>query len=72
MSLLSVRDLAVEFRIDESTTLHAVKGIGFEVAERSTVALVGATLRSLLRTSWIFGLLPMTPSKPVASAAACN
>jgi peptide/nickel transport system ATP-binding protein len=41
MNLLEVRDLAVEFRIDESTRLQAVKGVSFDVPVRSTVALVG-------------------------------
>jgi peptide/nickel transport system ATP-binding protein len=59
MSLLSVRDLAVDFRIDESTTLHAVKGISFDVAERSTVALVGESGSGKSVTALaIMGLLP--------------
>src|SRR5260370_32331057 len=41
MNLLEVRDLSIRFRIDESTTLDAVKGISFDVPVRSTVALVG-------------------------------
>jgi peptide/nickel transport system ATP-binding protein len=41
MNLLEVRDLAVEFRVDESTRLQAVKGVSFDVPVRSTVALVG-------------------------------
>ncbi len=59
MSLLRVRDLAVDFRIDEATTLHAVKGIGFDVAERSTVALVGESGSGKSVTALaIMGLLP--------------
>jgi len=59
MSLLRVRDLAVDFRIDESTTLRAVKGIGFDVAERSTVALVGESGSGKTVTALaIMGLLP--------------
>jgi peptide/nickel transport system ATP-binding protein len=59
MSLLRVRDLAVDFRIDESTTLRALKGIGFDVAERSTVALVGESGSGKSVTALaIMGLLP--------------
>src|SRR5438105_2715298 len=59
MSLLRVRVLAVDFRIDESTTLRAVKGIGFDVAERSTVALVGESGSGKTVTALaIMGLLP--------------
>ena len=59
MSLLRVRDLAVDFRIDGSTTLRAVKGIGFDVAEHSTVALVGESGSGKTVTALaIMGLLP--------------
>ena len=59
MSLLRVRDLAVDFRIDESTALRAVKGISFDIAERSTVALVGESGSGKSVTALaIMGLLP--------------
>jgi peptide/nickel transport system ATP-binding protein len=59
MSLLSVRELAVDFRIDQSTTLRAVKGISFDIAERSTVALVGESGSGKSVTALaIMGLLP--------------
>ncbi|HEY5898801.1 MAG TPA: ABC transporter ATP-binding protein, partial [Burkholderiales bacterium] len=59
MNLLEVRDLSVQFRIDEATTLAAVKGISFEVPERSSVALVGesGSGKSVSALS-IMGLLP--------------
>jgi len=40
-TLLSVRDLRVDFRIDRETTLHALKGVDFEIPSHGTVALVG-------------------------------
>jgi peptide/nickel transport system ATP-binding protein len=59
MNLLEVRDLAVEFRIDESTRLQAVKGVSFDVPVRSTVALVGesGSGKSVSALS-VMGLLP--------------
>ena len=38
--LLSVRDLSVDFRTSEST-VHAVRSISFDIAEKETLALVG-------------------------------
>ena len=59
MNLLEVRDLAVEFRIDEATRLQAVKGVSFDVPVRSTVALVGesGSGKSVTALS-VMGLLP--------------
>jgi peptide/nickel transport system ATP-binding protein len=59
VNLLEVRDLAVEFRIDEATRLAAVKGITFDVPARSSVALVGesGSGKSVTALS-IMGLLP--------------
>ena len=59
MSLLEVRDLAVDFRIDAVTRLAAVKGISFDVPARGTVALVGesGSGKSVTALS-IMGLLP--------------
>jgi len=59
MNLLEVRDLVVDFRIDEATTLRAVKGVSFDVPVRSTVALVGesGSGKSVSALS-IMGLLP--------------
>jgi peptide/nickel transport system ATP-binding protein len=59
MNLLEVRDLAVEFRIDEATRLMAVKGVSFDVPVRSTVALVGesGSGKSVSALS-VMGLLP--------------
>jgi peptide/nickel transport system ATP-binding protein len=64
MSLLQVRDLSVEFRIDPVTRLQAVKGISFDVPARSTVALVGesGSGKSVTALS-IMGLLPKENSR---------
>ena len=40
-TLLSVRDLKVEFRTDEATPLRALKGVSFDIPSHGTVALVG-------------------------------
>jgi len=59
MSLLSVQDLAVEFRIDETTRLSAVRGISFEVPAHASVALVGESGSGKSVTALaIMGLLP--------------
>jgi peptide/nickel transport system ATP-binding protein len=64
MSLLEVRDLSIEFRIDPVTRLQAVKGISFDVPARSTVALVGesGSGKSVTALS-IMGLLPKENSR---------
>jgi len=41
MTLLSIQDLKVSFRMGEGRRADAVKGVSFDVAENSTVALVG-------------------------------
>jgi peptide/nickel transport system ATP-binding protein len=41
MSLLSIQDLRVAFRMGEGRRADAVQGVSFDVAENSTVALVG-------------------------------
>jgi peptide/nickel transport system ATP-binding protein len=58
-TLLSVRDLRVNFRLDKVTTFEAVKGISFDVPTNSTVALVGESGSGKSVTSLsILGLLP--------------
>jgi len=59
MNLLEVRDLSIRFRLDEATTVDAVKGISFDVPVRSTVALVGesGSGKSVTALS-VMGLLP--------------
>jgi len=69
MSLLEVRDLAIEFRLDEATRVTAVKGISFEVQERSAVALVGesGSGKSVTALS-VMGLLPRENSRVLPSS----
>jgi microcin C transport system ATP-binding protein len=61
-SLLSVRDLHVEFRQGEST-VHAVRGVSFDIRERETVALVGesGSGKSVTALS-VLKLLPYPPA----------
>ena len=57
--LLGVRDLEVDFRVDQATTLQAVKGIAFDIPVNSTVALVGESGSGKSVTALaIMGLLP--------------
>ena len=57
--LLVVRDLTVDFRIDKTTTLQAVRGISFEVPVNRTVALVGESgSGKTVSALAVLGLLP--------------
>ena len=61
--MLSVRDLAVSFRVDERTTLQALKGVSFDIPANSTVALVGESGSGKSVTALaILGLLPRESS----------
>jgi peptide/nickel transport system ATP-binding protein len=57
--MLSVSNLAVGFRVDERSSVQAVKGISFDVPQNGTVALVGesGSGKSVTALS-ILGLLP--------------
>jgi peptide/nickel transport system ATP-binding protein len=58
-TLLSVRNLRVNFRLDKDTMFEAVKGISFEIPRNATVALVGESGSGKSVTSLsILGLLP--------------
>ena len=57
--LLSVRDLKVDFRTDEATPLHALKGVSFDIPSHGTVALVGESgSGKSVSALAILGLLP--------------
>ena len=58
-TLLGVRNLKVDFRLDDGALLHAVKGVSFDVAANTTVALVGESGSGKSVTALaILGLLP--------------
>src|SRR6266404_6195930 len=58
-TLLSVRNLRINFRLDKDTTFEAVKGISFDIPRNATVALVGESGSGKSVTSLsILGLLP--------------
>jgi peptide/nickel transport system ATP-binding protein len=58
-TLLTVRNLRVNFRLDKHTDFEAVKGISFDIPTNSTVALVGESGSGKSVTSLsILGLLP--------------
>ena len=59
LPLLSIRDLAVEFRLREQGTVHAVKGVSFDVPAGGTVALVGesGSGKSVIAQA-VLGILP--------------
>ncbi len=58
-SLLSIRDLHVEFRLREQGTVQAVKGVSFDVPPGGTVALVGesGSGKSVIAQA-VLGILP--------------
>jgi peptide/nickel transport system ATP-binding protein len=61
--LLAVRDLTVDFRVDDAATLRAVNAVSFDVPENATVGLVGesGSGKSVTALS-IMGLLPRNAS----------
>ncbi len=57
--MLSIKNLAVSFRVDAGTTLRALKGISFDIPANGTVALVGESGSGKSVTALaILGLLP--------------
>ncbi len=57
--LLSVRDLRVDFRLEDAAGIQALKGISFDIRADSTVALVGESGSGKSVTALaILGLLP--------------
>ena len=62
-NILTVRDLAVDFRLDRQGVIRAVDGVSFRVPEGGTVALVGesGSGKSVISQA-IMGILP-TPAR---------
>jgi peptide/nickel transport system ATP-binding protein len=68
-TLLSVRNLRVNFRLDQKTEFEAVKGISFDIPRNKTVALVGESGSGKSVTSLsILGLLPRENSMVLAGS----
>ena len=68
-SLLSVRNLKVDFRLDDGAMLHAVKGVSFDVRANETVALVGESgSGKSVSALAILGLLPTANASVLAGS----
>jgi peptide/nickel transport system ATP-binding protein len=58
-TLVTLRDLRVDFRTDDAVPLHALKGVSFDIPDRATVALVGESGSGKSVTALaLLGLLP--------------
>ncbi len=67
--LLSVRNLKVDFRLDDGAVLHAVKGVSFDVPANGTVALVGESgSGKSVSALAILGLLPAENASVLAGS----
>ena len=67
--LLSVRNLKVDFRLDDGAVLHAVKGVSFDVPANATVALVGESGSGKSVTALaVLGLLPKANATVLAGS----
>ena len=68
--LLSVRNLQVDFRLDDGAVAHAVRGVSFDVAANQTVALVGESgSGKSVSALAILGLLPTANARVLAGSA---
>jgi len=68
--LLSVRNLQVDFKLDDGAILHAVKGVSFEVPTNETVALVGESgSGKSVSALAILGLLPTENARVLPGSA---
>ena len=64
-----MRDLKVDFRLDDGAVLHAVKGVSFEVRANETVALVGESgSGKSVSALAILGLLPAANARVLAGS----
>ena len=68
--LLSVRNLQVDFKLDDGAILHAVKGVSFDVSTNETVALVGESgSGKSVSALAILGLLPRENARVLPGSA---
>ena len=69
-ALLCVRNLRVDFRLDDGALLHAVKGVSFDVPANNTVALVGESgSGKSVSALAVLGLLPASNATVPPSSA---
>ncbi len=67
--LLSVRNLKVDFSVDDAAVVHAVKGVSFDVPVHGTVALVGESgSGKSVSALAIVGLLPAETASVLAGS----
>ena len=68
-ALLSVRNLSVDFRLEDGALLHAVKGVSFDIAANETVALVGESgSGKSVSALAVLGLLPPANARVAAGS----